>query len=127
MSRDRNATLDQFLGAGSGDAGSAEADGPEAEPESEAESDPDSEPETEDGPDEPGEAGDVGGDDPEFASAPEAGAVEGADPAEPTYRWTPDRTPCGDCGERVERLWRAGGERSGAFVCASCKDWDRGR
>jgi hypothetical protein len=49
-------------------------------------------------------------------------AVEGVGPAEPTYEWAPERRVCEDCGEAVERRWRA--ERDdGGMVCVDCKSW----
>jgi hypothetical protein len=47
------------------------------------------------------------------------GSGAAAEPSVPTMRWSDERAPCADCGERVSRRWRAG-ER---FVCADCKDW----
>ena len=42
-----------------------------------------------------------------------------ADPATPTYRWTPDGAACKSCGSVVNRRW----EDDGAFVCDDCKEW----
>lgn len=36
-----------------------------------------------------------------------------------TARFSPDGTPCEDCGAVVTRRWRDGEQ----FVCADCKDW----
>ncbi|RDZ52917.1 hypothetical protein C5C07_14275 [Haloferax sp. Atlit-4N] len=36
-----------------------------------------------------------------------------------TYRWTPEATPCPQCGESVQKRWLDGDE----YVCLDCKDW----
>ncbi len=53
----------------------------------------------------------------------DAETVEDVAPAVSTYRWSPAGGECADCGESVERRWRADGERDGALVCADCKEW----
>ncbi|WP_132058004.1 DUF7573 domain-containing protein [Halorussus amylolyticus] len=46
-----------------------------------------------------------------------------ADPAVSTYAWSPGGGNCSECGESVEKQWRAGGQRDGDLVCADCKEW----
>jgi hypothetical protein len=41
------------------------------------------------------------------------------DLAAATYRWSPERAACPDCGEAIERQWRD----DDRFVCADCKEW----
>ena len=53
----------------------------------------------------------------------DAPTVEDVAPAVSTYRWSPAGGECADCGESVERRWRADGERDGALVCGDCKEW----
>jgi hypothetical protein len=45
------------------------------------------------------------------------------DPAVSTFDWSPEGGECADCGESVERRWRADGERGGELVGADCKEW----
>lgn len=44
-------------------------------------------------------------------------------PAVSTFDWSPAGGACSDCGETVERRWRADGQRGGDLVCADCKEW----
>jgi hypothetical protein len=132
--RDRNATLDQFVGGRSDDARNGASEG-ESEGKDAGESeDKDANTDTDIAAD-----GDADADRSEDAEAEaeagareaeaEAGAREAdtaVEPAEPTYRFAPAGEACGACGERVERLWRAAGERRGILVCRTCKDWERG-
>lgn len=46
-------------------------------------------------------------------------AEDTAEPARPTYRWTPEDTACPDCGTSIERRWWD----DSTFVCADCKTW----
>ena len=67
---------------------------------------------------------DTDGENTEGDVAPDAETGSGnaavdADPATPTYRWSPDGAPCPGCGAAARRRWRDGDE----FVCADCKDW----
>ena len=70
-----------------------------------------------------GDGGDDG--DPTTESDADPAAADGGatdtdpSPATPTYRWSPDGTPCPDCGTATRRRWHDGDE----FVCADCKDW----
>lgn len=47
-----------------------------------------------------------------------ADAVEAA---APTHGWTPGGAPCAQCGETVERRWRA--DDGEGMVCDDCKEW----
>ena len=90
----RDASLDEFLDAGSDgeESGSAEADDEE-----------------EDG----------AGDETENAEpGPSVLATEAA-PATVTFDWSPEGGTCADCGGTAERRWRA----EAGLVCADCKGW----
>lgn len=50
-------------------------------------------------------------------------AAESVEPAVSTYAWSPEGGTCADCGESVEKRWRAEGQRDGDLVCADCKEW----
>ena len=65
---------------------------------------------------------DVGSDantNPEADAHTDAGEEAAAEPASPTFDWTPDGAACAACGERVERRWTD----DGRLVCAACKGW----
>ena len=73
---------------------------------------------------------DSGSEDPKTAESvgaaeTEASAGDGSDvtPAVSTYSWSPEGGDCADCGESVERRWRADGQRDGELVCEDCKEW----
>jgi hypothetical protein len=65
-----------------------------------------------------GEAADDAAPGDEAAADGSATAAEPS-PATPTYRWSPDGTPCPVCRTETRRRWRDGD----GFVCADCKDW----
>lgn len=52
-----------------------------------------------------------------------AEAAESVEPAVSTYAWSPEGATCADCGESVEKRWRAEGQRGGDLVCVDCKEW----
>ena len=45
--------------------------------------------------------------------------VDGIEPVESTYDWTPGGAPCAVCGDAVEERWRD----ADGLVCPECKVW----
>lgn len=66
-----------------------------------------------------GDAASVTDEQAEVESVPDATADDGADPAEPTYAWSPDGAACAVCGDATGTRWR----QDGAYVCPDCKEW----
>ncbi|CQR48869.1 MULTISPECIES: DUF7573 domain-containing protein [Haloferax] len=63
---------------------------------------------------------DADADGPDVADAPADSAADTPDVSTlATYRWTPEATPCPQCGESVQKRWLDGDE----YVCLDCKDW----
>lgn len=46
-------------------------------------------------------------------------SVDGVEPAESTYAWSPEGATCAECGEVVKRRWT----QDGVLVCGACKSW----
>jgi len=63
--------------------------------------------------------------DPETGDDEADEATDRPEPPSRTYTSSPDGDACAECGEMVQRRWRAGeaAEDPDALVCPDCKEW----